>query len=162
MAGVSFADEVLTYLPKLAAYAARLAGRRCVADDLVQDTVLRALLHADQFKPGSNLGGWLTAILRNCYFNEWRNYHRIQYGALHDESLVVDRPQERRASLDEVQRELAKLPAGQQEAIVLIVLNGESYEHAATMAKCPVGTMKSRVSRARSRLGHQLAPVSGT
>ena len=77
MAVTTFADDVVQNLPRLEGFARRLAGNRSFADDLVQETVLRALVHADQFRPGTNLLAWLTTILRNAYFNEKRRQRRI-------------------------------------------------------------------------------------
>src|SRR5882757_10377198 len=72
-----FCDDVVHHLPRLEGFARKLAGNRSLADDLVQETVLRALTHADQFRPGTNLLAWLMTILRNTYFNEKRRERRL-------------------------------------------------------------------------------------
>jgi RNA polymerase sigma-70 factor, ECF subfamily len=150
----TFADEVTASVPRLTSFARRLAGNRHQADDLVQETVLRALLHADQFQPGTNLMGWLSVILRNSYFNEKRVSRRftsieafdvLSKGSAHG-------PQEATVQLNEVNSRLHNLPIAQREALMLVAVNGYSYESAAKIAGCAIGTMKSRVSRARTEL----------
>ena len=147
----TFPDDVANNVPRLKKFAWRLARNRSDAHDLVQETVLRALLHADQFRPGTNLRAWLNTILRNCFFNERRL--RFRFEPI-DASLVVGAvgisgDQELRVYMKNVSRRFADLPSAQREALVLVGANGYSYENAAEIAGCPVGTMKSRVSRAR-------------
>jgi RNA polymerase sigma-70 factor (ECF subfamily) len=149
----TFADDVCANLPRLEGFARRLAGNRSFADDLVQETVLRALVHADQFRPGTNLLAWLTTILRNAYFNEKRRQRRI--GPLDPTNVptpAISDEQEWHLRMRDVTCRFAVLPAAQREALMLVGANGYSYDAAAKMAGCAVGTMKSRVSRARSEL----------
>ena len=77
MLAKSFADEVVEHSAKLRGYARKLAGSRSAADDIVQETILRALVHSDQFKAGTNLSAWLCTILRNCYFNDLRRSRQV-------------------------------------------------------------------------------------
>lgn len=149
-----FRDDVVQNLPHLYNFARRLAGNRSFADDLVQETILRAFTHADQFRPGTNLRAWLMTILRNAYFNEKRRTRRL---ADFDPELsaTLSAPhgeQDGRLLVREVACRFAVLPAVQREALILVGANGYSYDDAAKIAGCAIGTMKSRVSRARLQL----------
>lgn len=160
----AFANDVVSSLPNLIAFARPLAGNRSLADDLVQETVLRALLHADQFHPGTNLIAWLTKILRNVYYNERRRQRRIDLqDPVSMPSRSISDEQEWRQCMRDVSCRFVSLPAEQREALVLVGAKGFSYADAAKLAGCATGTMKSRVSRARSRLqsmlDHGCAPV---
>ena len=153
----AFADDIVRNLPRLERFARRLAGNKSYADDLVQDTVLRALLHADQFRPGTNLIAWLSAILRNAYRKDYRRQHLIDWLNF-EEQLEEGRDggQEWHLRSAEVKWLCAALPAEQREALLLVGANGFHYEDAALLAGCAAGTMKSRVSRGRARLRQAL------
>ena len=149
-----FHQGILECLPHLRGFAHLLARNHALAEDLVQETVLRALRSRDQFQPGTNLRGWLIIILRNRYFNERRrNLVRFTSAldAVHMEAPVSG-GQEERLNLRDFEKHFAKLPASQREALLLVGVNGYAYEEAAQIAGCAVGTMKSRVSRARCQL----------
>ena len=150
----AFADDIVKHLSHLRAFARMLAQDRTLADDLVQETVLRALSHAHQFQRGTNLKAWLTTILRNAYFTEKRSQGRLGQlgadGAI--ESMTTSGGQEWHLRMRDFQCAFNTLPSVQREALALVGASGFSYEEAATMAKCAVGTMKSRVSRARLQL----------
>ena len=155
----SFANDVVRCTAKLRAYARRLVGRQALVDDLVQETVLRALIHVDQFKPGTNLQAWLSTILRHSYFNELRQARR--YTALNNDpcpesDVPVGGDQMWRIEVNEINKHFAALPAAQQQAISLVAVEGNSYETAALKAGCACGTMKSRVSRARATLAEAI------
>ena len=155
MAAESFAEQIVHSVGKLRAHALRLTrGRRYLADDLVQETVLRGLLHADQFTPGTNLQAWLYTILRNAYYNENRFQQRFtELGTnLPHQSEALDEPQMWNIRAKEIDARFVCLSADQREAIMLVAVNGYSYEDAARGVGCATGTMKSRVSRARSEL----------
>jgi RNA polymerase sigma-70 factor, ECF subfamily len=147
-------DDIVQSLPQLRAFACRMARDRSLADDLVQETVLRALVHADQFQPGTNLKAWLATILRNSYFTVKRGEKRVARYAVGfpSEPAVTRGDQEGHVEMLELRSAIAELPAAQREALVLVGANGFSYGEAAQMAGCGVGTMKSRTSRARSQL----------
>ena len=151
---MSFSDEIVDILPHLRAYARMVARDRVLADDLVQETVLRALVHSDQFRPGTNLKAWLKTILRNSYINEKRSEKRqAQYTAgFAGESAAVRGEQEGHVELNDCAQAFALLSAPQRQALALVGANGMSYEEAAKQAGCGVGTMKSRTFRARLQL----------
>ena len=145
---------IIECLPRLRGFAYLLARNHAAAEDLVQETVLRAIKHRNQFAPGTNLKSWLAIILRNRYFNDRRR------DALQLSSQVVLNPvdtlhsggQEECLELRDFARVFARLPENQRMALLLVGANGNSYEEAASTAACAVGTMKSRVSRARGFL----------
>ncbi len=149
-----FHEGILECLPHLRGFAHLLSRNHAVAEDLVHDTVVGAIGARDQFQPGTNLRGWLVVILRNRYFNDLRR------GAVRlTVSLEVcpsegsmSGGQEENLQLRDFERHFHRLPAPQREALLLVGVNGSSYEEAAAAAGCAVGTMKSRVSRARLEL----------
>jgi len=147
-------EDIVPYLPHLRAFARMLAKDRTLADDLVQETVVRALGHAHQFQPGTNLKAWLTTILRNAYFTEKRSQGRITQldAEAARDSTTVSGGQEWHMRMRDFEGVFNTLPSVQREALVLVGASGFSYEQAAAMAGCAVGTMKSRVSRARLQL----------
>lgn len=149
-----FLADMIACLPHLRAFARLLARNHARAEDLVQDTVVRAISCRAQFQPGTNLRGWLITILRNWYFNDAR---RIALRAARaPEILELDQRrsggQEEHMEFRDLRREFEKLPETQREALLLVCVNGFSYEEAGEIAGCAVGTMKSRVSRARRDL----------
>ena len=158
----SFKRELLATLPSLRAFAVSLSGRHDKADDLVQDTMMKAWAKQDSFQMGTNIKAWLFTILRNEFYSQMRKKGReVQdsEGAF-TERLSVHPSQYGILDMADFKKALDTLPADQREAIVLIGASGFSYEEAADICKCAVGTMKSRVSRARTRL-QDLLGVSG-
>lgn len=147
-------EEVLACLPHLRAFARSLTGDRDRADDLVQDAVLRALGAAQQFTPGTNFKAWIFTILRNLYFNEFRRNPSLfrPLEAADMEMHATSPAQQAGLEFDDFRRAFAKLPAEQREALVLVGADGFKYEEAAAICGCAVGTIKSRVSRARRDL----------
>jgi RNA polymerase sigma factor (sigma-70 family) len=158
-------DMIVTELPRLRAFARMLAKNPTLADDLVQETALRALTYSDQYRAGTNFRAWVATILRNTYFNEMRHGKRLT--DLGDRNLrepMMQGAQEGHVRMMEFQRALYRLPPSQREALVLVGASGFSYEEAAEIAGCAVGTMKSRVCRARAELkmlldGEVVAPA---
>jgi RNA polymerase sigma-70 factor (ECF subfamily) len=158
----SFKKAMLAALPSLRAFAMSLTGRPDRADDLVQETVMRAWAKQDSFQPGTNMNAWLFTILRNLFYSQMRKRGReVQDtdGAF-TASLGVAPPQDGVMDLSDLKVALAKLPPDQREAILLIGASGFSYEEAAQICGCAVGTIKSRVNRARNRL-QELLSISG-
>jgi RNA polymerase sigma-70 factor (ECF subfamily) len=152
-------DQVLATVPSLRAFAISLSGNVDRADDLVQETLLRALSNIDSFEPGTNMPAWLFTILRNLFRSEYRKRRREVEDAdgRHADSLKSHPEQHGRVEFEEFRTALAKLPADQREALVLVGASGFSYEEAAEICGCAVGTIKSRVNRARTRLAEHLS-----
>lgn len=150
----AFSADLLTALPGLRAFALSLAINPAMADDLVQETLLRAWQNRHRFEPGSNLMAWLCTILRNHFYTECRKRKREVEDADGAMAAQVAAPASQEASSDlkRVWQHLGKLPPSQQEALILVAAQGMTYEAAAELIGCQVGTMKSRVSRARSSL----------
>ena len=159
----SLRDDILASVPSLRAFAISLSGNGDRADDLVQETLLRALANIDSFQPGSNLAAWLFTILRNLFRSEYRKRRREVEDAdgSYAESLKSHPEQQSRVEFEEFRVALAKLPPDQREALILVGASGFSYEEAAAICDCAVGTIKSRVNRARTRLA-ELLSINGT
>jgi RNA polymerase sigma-70 factor (ECF subfamily) len=129
------------------------------ADDLVQETLLRAFINWRRFEPGSNLQAWLITILRNAFYSEERSLRReVEDGdGIYAETLVVPAEQASRPECEELREALGRLPDEMREAALLIGAYGFSYREAASLCDCPIGTIKSRVNRARTCLTAMLA-----
>ena len=155
----SMRDAVLAAVPSLRAFAISLSGNVDRADDLVQETLLRALVNIDSFEPGTNLSAWLFTILRNLFRSEYRKRRReVEDGdGTYAESLKSQPEQEARVEFREFRTALSKLPSDQREALILVGASGFSYEEAANICGCAVGTIKSRVNRARTRLAELMS-----
>ncbi|GEP06227.1 sigma-70 family RNA polymerase sigma factor [Methylobacterium oxalidis] len=150
----AFRDELIAVLADLRGFALSLVPDAARADDLVQETVLRAWAAQDRFAPGSNLKAWLFTILRNQFYSECRKGKREVEdadGTLAGQ-LVAPAAQEHGSDLRTIWTHIAKLPPSQREALLLVGAQGLTYEAAAEVIGCQVGTVKSRVSRARSLL----------
>jgi RNA polymerase sigma-70 factor, ECF subfamily len=155
----SVRDAVLAAVPSLRAFAISLCGNVDRADDLVQETLLRALANIDSFEPGSNMPAWLFTILRNLFRSEYRKRRREVEDAdgTYAQSLKSQPEQSGHVEFQEFRAALAKLPPDQREALILVGASGFSYEEAAEICGCAVGTIKSRVNRARARLTDTLS-----
>lgn len=151
----SFKRELAAMLPHLRAFGRSLCGNADLADDLVQETMLKAWKARAQYVPGpASMKSWAFVILRNCFLSQMRRKKfTAEYDELAAERLLVA-PDDQGDSLDlaDVQRALLMLPVDQREALVLIGAGQLSYEEGAAICGCAVGTMKSRVSRARTAL----------
>jgi RNA polymerase sigma-70 factor (ECF subfamily) len=158
----SVREAMLAAVPSLRAFAISLCGKVDRADDLVQETLARALTHVDSFQPGTNMPAWLFTILRNQFRSEYRKRRREveDSDGSYAESLKSQPEQDIRVEFSELRAALAKLPADQREALILVGATGFSYEEAAKICGCAVGTIKSRVNRARARLGEMLSVES--
>jgi RNA polymerase sigma-70 factor (ECF subfamily) len=156
-------EDILACIPHLRAFAHLLARDRSLAEDLVQDTVLRALTYYHQFRPGTNFRSWLIIILRNRYFNEMRRRNRrVEVSKeIAMAEISTSGGQEERIEVRDFMRAFERLPASQREALLLVGASGFSYEEAAGISGCAVGTMKSRVSRARLQLQAMLGDDAG-
>jgi len=154
----NFKRELLATLPSLRAFAVSLSGRHDKADDLVQDTVMKAWAKQESFELGTNIKAWLFTILRNEFYSQMRKRGREVQDSdgLFTERMAVHPAQYGSMDLADFKKALDRLPDDQREAIVLIGASGFSYEEAAEICNCAIGTMKSRVSRARTRLQQDL------
>lgn len=150
----SLRAELTQAIPNLRAFAMSLCGDPTRADDLVQETLLKAWDHHASFQDGTNLKAWLFTILRNLFFSEHRKRRREVEDADGHLSAQLAVPPEQLGHMDfeDFRLALQKLPTDQREALILIGAEGFSYEEAANISGCAVGTIKSRVNRARSRL----------
>lgn len=155
--------EILDHLPKLRAFAASLCGRsggrRERADDLVQETVMKALANIHSFEPGTNMTAWLYTILRNEFYSDHRKRSREvrDEDGIHAAKMETRPTQEGHMRFLELQDAMDQLRPEQREALILVAASGLSYEEAATLCGAAIGTMKSRVNRARARLEVVLA-----
>ena len=145
-------DDILASVPSLRAFAISLSGNGDRADDLVQETLLRALANIDSFQPGSNLPAWLFTILRNLFRSDYRKRRREDADGSYAKTLKTQPAQNAHLEFEEFRAALEKLPQDQREALILVGASGFSYEDAAAICGCAVGTIKSRVNRARSKL----------
>jgi RNA polymerase sigma-70 factor (ECF subfamily) len=147
-------DAMAGFLPSLRAFAFSLSRNSADADDLVQETLTKAWAHRERFEPGSNLRAWLFTILRNSWYTGAAKRRREvadeegRYAA----GLTAEASQEWTAELTSLQAALNALPPEHREAIVMVGAVGLSYQEAADISGCAVGTIKSRVNRARHRL----------
>ncbi|WP_029350655.1 sigma-70 family RNA polymerase sigma factor [Bosea sp. 117] len=155
----SLRDEIIAAIPNLRAFAISLSGSVDRADDLVQETLLRAFANIASFRPGTNLSAWLFTILRNLFRSEYRKRRREvpDSDGLFAATLATNPDQTTHLDFEDFRAALDRLPADQREALVLVGASGFSYEETAEICNCAVGTIKSRVNRARRRLGEMLA-----
>ena len=150
----AFRRELVSLIPHLRAFARTLAGDPAGADDLAQDAMMKAWDARASFQMGTNMKAWTFMILRNQFYSEKRRAWRqtqLDQEAAERTLIAVDDP-EAPVALDELRLGLAKLPPEQREALVLVGAGGFAYEEAAEICGCAVGTVKSRVSRARRAL----------
>jgi len=152
-------QQMLALEPNLRAFAMSICGSADKADDLVQETMLRAITRIDTFQPGTNLGAWLTTILRNCFLSELRKHRNEIEDADGAYAGALRAAPEQESSLEfkEFRAALREIPFNQREALLLVGAAGFSYEDAATICQSTTGTIKSRINRARSRLAALLA-----
>lgn len=155
---------LLEQIPSLRAFAVSLSGNQDLADDLVQDTLVKAWAAYASFQQGTNLRAWLFTILRNTYFSQYRkrrNEVQDVDGAA-SARLASNANQSDHLDVEDFRKALAMLPDEQREALILVGASGFSYEEAAAVSKCAVGTIKSRVNRARTKLIEMLDMESST
>lgn len=140
-------------IPRLRRYARFLVGDTDRADDLVQECLTRAIAKLDSWQPGTNLRAWLFVILRNGYFNELRRKNRSPIIDVEDAAQGASPSnQEAHMALVEVRRAFAKLSEEHREVLLLVAIEGLPYEEAAGIMGVPIGTVRSRASRARKAL----------
>jgi RNA polymerase sigma-70 factor (ECF subfamily) len=149
-----FKAELVALLPKLRGHAMALTGSASAADDLIQDTMVRAWRFREGFQEGSNMSAWVNKILRNTFYTAAvAQKHVVQdVDGKYAAQLSCKPEQEWRVKYGELMSAIRLLTPEARDALLLVVAEGMSYEEAAEVAGCPVGTMKSRVNRARERL----------
>ncbi|MFM7028068.1 MAG: sigma-70 family RNA polymerase sigma factor [Chakrabartia sp.] len=149
-----FRDQLVAIIPSLRAFARGLCGNRDLADDMAQDAMARAWAARQSYAPGSNFRAWMFMILRNHYYTTLRkNARMVSWDPEVAERVLVANPtQQDRLNVQDVQAALQKLPAEQREVLLLIGANGVSYEEAAEIMGCAIGTIKSRLARGRVAL----------
>ncbi len=156
MSTIAFSKYLITELPYLRRFARGLCGDASLADDLVQDCVERALMKSHLYDPARPLRAWLYAVLRNIYVSNWRRNSKFT-GAKNLDDLegfegAVQPEQENNFSVALITDALDNLPAQQREVLILISLEEMSYQQAAEIIGVPIGTIMSRLSRARAHL----------
>ncbi|MDW3688097.1 sigma-70 family RNA polymerase sigma factor [Cupriavidus sp. CV2] len=160
---MSFGDDIAVWLPQLRRYARALTGDAAWADDLVQDTAERAIAQGKRLPAGSQARAWMLTVLRHLFIDQLRRRREVAVDA-------ADPLWQRQAApasevdglmLRDVQRALYRLPLEQREVLLLIVLEGLRYQEAAAVLHVPLGTVMSRLSRAREHLRALLADGAG-
>lgn len=150
--------ELVDAIPNMRAFAISLCGNADRADDLVQETLVKAWSKLDTFQEGTNLKAWLLTILRNHYYSEFRKRRREvpDTDGVYAARLASHPEQFGHLDMNEMLEALEQIPEDQREALVLVSAEGFAYEEAAEICGCAVGTIKSRVNRARTRLAELL------
>ncbi|MBX5459888.1 MAG: sigma-70 family RNA polymerase sigma factor [Steroidobacteraceae bacterium] len=147
-------DEMVALVPQMHTFARSLCRDGVRADDLVQEALARALANIERFRPGTNLKAWLFTIVRNEHYSQLRRRKFEAQGVDTDSLPEPSVPPEHDGDLEvrDLNRALAALSPGQRTALILVSASGFSYEEAAKICGCAVGTIKSRVARARDTL----------
>ncbi|MGJ8562307.1 MAG: sigma-70 family RNA polymerase sigma factor [Alphaproteobacteria bacterium] len=149
-----FREDLTALIPHLRAFARSLCGNAALADDVAQDAMLKAWNARERFKPGTNMKAWTFTILRNQFYSikrrSWRSTSLEPEVA--EQTIMSASDPEQSVHLNELRRGLDMLKEDQREALILVGASGLSYEEAAEICDCAVGTIKSRVSRARASL----------
>lgn len=158
MSDREFRNDLLALIPPLRAFAISLTGKVDRADDLVQETLLKAWANREKFEPDTKLKAWLFTILRNEFYTVFRKRKREVEDAdgIIAANFGVHAEQDSHMDLADMQLALGRLPVDQREALLLVSASDMSYEEAAVICGVAVGTIKSRVNRARARLAELL------
>lgn len=154
----SIEKELVSYVPALQKFASRFHPARSDVDDLVQDTIMKGLANLDKFRPGTELKSWLFTIMRNTFCSKFQTSKREQVSIDDDCAARASTQPSQEWSLrgHELEEAIARLPDHYRDALDTVFIQGVSYEAAAASFHCPVGTIKSRVSRAREILTREL------
>lgn len=147
-------DELVEHLPALRAFAISLTRNNAIADDMVQDTIVKAWTNIDKFQAGTNMRAWLFTILRNSYYSNRRKAKRevADIDGVFTDSMAEKPAHDGRLQMRDFKVAFAQLPDEQRETLILVGASGFSYEEAAEMCGVAVGTIKSRANRGRKRL----------
>jgi RNA polymerase sigma-70 factor (ECF subfamily) len=154
-----FHTALVAALPRLRVYAMSLTRDRDRADDLVQDTVVKALVNRESFQPGTSLPGWLFTIQRNEFITGLRRARHRDHADIDDiaeSAFSAPGNQDARADLRDAMRAFFRLPERQRDALRLVGIEGERYEDAAAMLGVPLGTVKAAVSRGRAAMAAEV------
>ncbi|MFP1645277.1 RNA polymerase sigma factor [Pontitalea aquivivens] len=156
-------EELPEHLGALRAFALSLTRNASAADDLVQDTIVKAWSNIDRFQPGTNLRAWLFTILRNTFYSDRRKRKRevADPDGIHAASLFDKPAHDGRLAMNDFLQAFDQLSPEHREVLVLVGASGFSYEDAAAMMGVAVGTVKSRANRARARLAEMLHLAEG-
>ncbi|TPL66657.1 sigma-70 family RNA polymerase sigma factor [Mesorhizobium sp. B2-4-1] len=156
---MTFEEELVGLRPHLFRQAMKLARTIEGAEDLVQDTMVRALTNKDKFQPGTSLGAWTFTILRNHFFSGARREGRIidDPGDFHANAMAIEAPQEHREEFRDFCSAFRSLPHKMQQSLYLVGMLGHEYDEAGEILGVPTGTIKSQVHRARTKLEKILA-----
>lgn len=149
-----FKQQMLALIPSLRAFARGLCGNRDLADDLAQEAMARAWAARDSFTPGTNFRAWMFMIVRNQFYTTIRKNSRMTSWDPEAAERLLVTPSTQHVGIDltDVEKALGKLPAEQREMLLLVAAGGMSYEEAAAVAGCALGTVKSRIARGRAAL----------
>jgi len=149
---------MLAAVPGLRAFAFSLCGNKDRADDLVQEALVRAIANKHSFQPGTNMSAWIFTILRNHFRSEYRKRRREVEDAdgHYAEGLTAHPEQQGHVEFREFKEVLGKLPDEQREALILVGASGFSYEETSQITGVAIGTVKSRVNRARTRIAQEM------
>lgn len=156
-------EDLVQHLGSLRAYAMSLTRNKSSADDLVQDTIVKAWTNIEKFAVGTNLQAWLFTILRNTYYSSMRKGRRevADPEGIHAQTLFVKPDHDGRLAFNDFQRAFDQLSPEHREVLTLVGASGFSCEEAASMTNVAVGTVKSRASRARKRLSELMCLAEG-
>jgi RNA polymerase sigma factor (sigma-70 family) len=155
-------EQTLAHVPALRRYARLLTGDATRADDLVQDTLERACVKWSLWRPGSALRSWLMTLMHHLYLNQRRDHrHDDGHAALDEEHEPAHEPIVQLGERLDLQQALARLPPGQREVLLLVAVEEYTYSEAAAILDIPIGTVMSRLHRAREHLRAALAPAEG-
>jgi RNA polymerase sigma-70 factor (ECF subfamily) len=150
-------QALIALIPRLRRYARALAGDRSRADDLVQDALERAVVKRALWRPGTDLRAWVFTIMHNVFINQTRRAARdaisMDPAVLAELDAAGGASAETLAQLNSIEASLKRLPDEQREVLLLVALEGMSYDEVAHVLAVPIGTVMSRLSRARARLG---------
>jgi RNA polymerase sigma-70 factor, ECF subfamily len=151
---VQFKSDLIALIPYLRAFSCALCGRRDLAEDIAQEALAKAWKSRRSYQAGTNLKAWLFTILRNENLSyQRRAWRQVAWDPKAGDTIPAAPGQQRwAAELSDVRRALFRVPIEQREALMLVAAAGFSYEEAATIANAPIGTLKSRVARARAKL----------
>ena len=163
LSGPNPRDELVDHLPALRAFALSLTRESASADDLVQDTIVKAWTNIEKFQPGTNLRAWLFTILRNTFYSARRKTRRevSDSDGIHAARQATRPEHDGRLAMNDFKVAFDQLPDEQREALILVGGSGFSYEEAAQMTGVAVGTVKSRANRGRRKLAALLQMDEG-